>query len=151
MPTRMVRDNKINERISFRAYPSSQQSVPSITTTKINFATESWDIGGYYNTSTSEFTPPKGKYLVTVSIASNSTISYATIFYIHLYKDSSIYRSGWDMHSPGTTDTQKTKVFSCIVDANGSNVFTARLFHQVGANALLSSLSAKTFFQAIQL
>jgi len=56
--TGFAEDNTPN----FRAYVTSNQSISSGTTTKINFDAEDWDIGSKFDTSNNRFTPGEVGY-----------------------------------------------------------------------------------------
>lgn len=51
---------------TFQAYKSVNQTSISAASTPITFDTEEWDVGGYFSSST--YTPPAGKYRLTVAL-----------------------------------------------------------------------------------
>ena len=68
------------------------QSLPDTTVTKVQFTTEDWDIGGYFDNSTNyRWTPlVQGYYLINLSVRLNSSIdTFDRIVYI--YKNGAIH------------------------------------------------------------
>lgn len=67
----------------FKATISSTQSIGSNTTTKINFDTESWDIGNKYDTTNKRWTPPAGYVHLYCQIEPSAVDQFAEAVYIY--------------------------------------------------------------------
>jgi len=68
------------------------QSLPDTTVTKVQFTTEDWDIGGYFDNSTNyRWTPlVQGYYLINLSVRLNSSVdTFDRIVYI--YKNGAVH------------------------------------------------------------
>lgn len=85
--------DKIHSPISFRATMSADQNIGTATTTKVQFNTETYDIGGYYDNATNyRFTPlVAGTYLFSVSLGYQDAGSTAQSAVLYLYKNGAIY------------------------------------------------------------
>lgn len=76
-------------RIAFSAHKNStdQSGIASDTATKVTFGTESFDVGGYYDASTSRFSPPAGIYLVGTRVTYISGVVDQSLLFAMIYKN----------------------------------------------------------------
>ena len=119
----------------------SDQSISNGVYTKITFGTEDWDVGGYYDAANSKWTPPAGKYLITVSmnISGLTGIAHAT-----LYKNGSAHRD--------LTFTAIGGNWACslLIDANGSDYFEVYAEQTGGGSHTIGGDTILTFFQGVK-
>jgi len=80
LTTPAIGNDNMKLTVAFRAYDSAGTSLNNITTTTIGFATEEFDYGSNYNTSTNTFTAPyAGLYLISAGIGSWATATRTLI------------------------------------------------------------------------
>jgi len=113
----------------FFAFKSAGQSgLVHNTYTKITFNTERFDIGNYYDTSTSRWTPPAGLVLITAASyadsagASNSTSATA------IAKNGSIYLQSLDFG--GVAGAVPNNPIFLIDSCNGTDFYEVYDFYQ---------------------
>jgi hypothetical protein len=100
---------------------SNQTSITSATDTKITFGTEAWDVGGYYANGTSIWTPPAGKYRVTVGVRmANTNAVDNELINLLLYKNGASHRTAQNRR--GSTNTIAV-LLTVLVEANGTDTF----------------------------
>ena len=104
---------------SFQCSLSSDQQISHETYTKVNFNTEQFDIGGYYDTSNYRWTPPTGKYLVYANLFTYDNGDSVTMRRgrVALYKNGSIMtnpglQSGWQGNASNTAPDAEMQTFS---------------------------------------
>ena len=121
------------------AYPSSNQTLSSATTTKILYQTEEFDTNSNFASST--FTPTvAGYYQVSAAFEINTTLCNGSI---SLYKNGSIYKR---LFSVGVL-AGDTFGGSCLVFLNGTTDYI-EIYGFISVGQALSALSDRTFFQA---
>lgn len=107
---------------SFLAHKNgTDQTISSAAATQVTFPTESYDVGPYYTTSSSRWTPPAGYALISVCINIDTSPPVGAERYtLKLYKNGSLYRQAqfiadetWDYFASITT----------IESVNGSDYF----------------------------
>jgi len=97
---------------AFSAYKSSNQSVSSLTNTKVTFNTEDFDTNS--NFASDRFTPTvAGYYQINAGITFGSTVSYAQI---SIFKNGSSYRYNYLQASAANYSVN----ISCVVYCNGT-------------------------------
>lgn len=101
----------------------SNQSIASATLTKVQFTTEDFDIGGYFDAATNyRFQPPAGYYRLSFTVSLDATNGVADEYVItHIYKNGSSFRRTI-AHRPNAT-LYISSVTTCTVYANGSDHF----------------------------
>lgn len=98
----------------FSAYATSNQTFSSNVNTKINFASEEYDVGGFYTSN--RFTPKvAGYYQVNARVSYDVTATVLAAS-VTLYKNGSAYRIG----NYDTPTNDCAKVISSLVYLNGS-------------------------------
>jgi hypothetical protein len=131
-------------RPTFMAHKNGtdQVSVSSATNVAVTFGTEAWDVGSHF--ASNAWTPPTGKYRITVSIGWLTTngVDNENLFTV-LTKDGSGVGS-WIHIRSGTG--APTFVDSILVEANGSNAFAVLVFKSGAGDGAISGLSARTYF-----
>ena len=141
---------------AFQAYLSSNQSVTSNTTTKVQIDTEVFDTDGYFDNSTNyRFTPlVAGKYFVHGSVfgdpGNTSDLSYVIVY---LYKNGSEnMNQKFDFRSNEGRDANLN--FSTIIDMNGSTDYI-ELYGLVKAldnsGTLFGGTNKRTYFGAYRI
>ena len=134
---------------AFRAYMGSTQTISTTSGTKLNFDTESYDIGSNYDTSNYRFTPTTaGKYLITASIRLSGNVTI-TNCQLYIYKNGSVYnRSTQGFNgdsSPMLTNTD-------TVEMNGSSDYIELYFyHNQGSNLDISGSVQNTYFNGFRI
>ena len=134
---------------AFRAYMGSTQTISTASITKLNFDTESYDIGSNYDTSNYRFTPTTaGKYLVTASVRLNGAVTITNV-QLYINKNGSVYnRSTQGFNgdsSPMITNTD-------TVEMNGSSDYIEMyLYHNQGSNLDISGSAQSTYFNAFKI
>lgn len=105
---------------SFRATTATAQSLTQNTYVKIQYGTETFDTGSYYDNATNyRFLPlVAGKYQVNARIASNTT--KAESLRLAIYKNGSIYSEITVVHTGAGADDDFCLNITDIVDMNGS-------------------------------
>jgi hypothetical protein len=131
----------------FRAYMGSAQTIANVTTTKLQFNTESFDTNSWYDNSTNyRYTPLKaGKYLVTARLRyNNNNVSNRDIF---IYKNGSGVAQQRIYNPSGEIITNE---ITTIADMNGSTDYLEAFSQQsTGGNADTFTGVSVTEFSAI--
>ena len=130
--------------------PTSNQNISHNTVTALQLATEIFDTGGAYNTSTYRFTPQTaGKYVVGVGVVlsmNDTNIMSATIL-----KNGSTQEYKQWAHCG--TNNENTAMVVAIVNMNGSSDYLqAACDHNKGSTITLNaSFTNSIFFWAFRL
>lgn len=120
---------------SFLAHKNgTSQTISSSDETAVTFGTESYDVGSYYNTSTSRWTPPAGYALINASVIFTASPSTTPDRYtIKLMKNGSLHRQNrvvWDSSASFSASLSTiesvngTDYFSIAVDAAFDNSYS---------------------------
>lgn len=143
----VVTPSNLAQRVAFFAHKNgtNQTTITSGTETKLTFGTESYDIGGYYDTSNSRFTPPAGRYFVSaVALTSGGGVDQAAMGLL-IYKNGVRYRADFDSWS-GTTN--KSARISTTVEANGTDYFEVFFVGFGAGDKAINGTADSTFFTA---
>lgn len=131
---------------SFRAYKSVAQTVASGSDTKIQYDAESWDTAAKFDLTNWRFTPSvAGKYHLSASVELAS-IDNGKRVEIHIYKNNTAFAYSarfWNV-SGAVADVQA--VIDVDVDANGTDWFDARVYHDHGVNRDTTTDEKRNFF-----
>ena len=132
---------------SFSAYQSSNQSMPATTFTKVLFQTEEYDVSGWYDTSTSRFTPQlEGVYSFVAQWTSQSAMANGQ-WQVHLYLNGTTYRAA--VMSPQNTGTDNTVAIIASIRLNGTTDYVEVIGYNPTGSAVTTRASGReTFFQA---
>ena len=131
----------------FHTTMSSTQSLANTTLTKLNFDTETFDVGSDFNTGTYQFTAPAaGKYYFNAAMRSSTTHSSDDDFYI--YKNSTAYAAEHQFNQvsgPAYVTVSNTMNISCVMDMSASDTAEVKAYTETGAWTMGNGASA-TFF-----
>ena len=131
---------------TFSAYPSATQSISAATWTKMQFNTEEWDIGSYYDNATNYRYQPlvAGYYHITGSAESNAV---AQNYYLcGVYKNGSQYSYG--SNYPTSASAGPGAIVSTLVYLNGSTDYVE--LWAIGTNAWTRGNSrVASYFQGV--
>ena len=109
----------LNSNIAFLANKNNvDQTLSDETWTKLTFGTETFDNGGYYDTSTSRWTPPAGTYLINGRWGT-SAFGTANVGSIGIYVNGSRVYSNTIADGNGTRDF--TAAITQIMTLNGTD------------------------------
>ena len=138
-----VRNYQRATAVSFSVHKNgSNQSIPNNTYTKVTFSTEEFDIGGYFDTTNSRFTPPAGYYNFNASATlASSADTKATI--LALYKNGVSYKLGPYNRSP--TIAPIGAGINCLAAANGTDYFELYIYQESGTQSI-SGTVANSYF-----
>lgn len=133
----------------FSAWDSGGTTIGASGSTKVNFATVEFNIGGYYDNSTMRFTPLiPGRYEVLAAVGiSSANVVTNTQYNCVLYKTGSQFRFG--SYSANLTNLANS-VLSTFVEMNGTTDYLELFFFNgnaattlaTNANALVTYFSA---------
>lgn len=120
------------------------------TPTVVAFTTEVWDTNLNFDTGTSRFTPPAGKYQLTgaVCCAAGAGVDQSAIV-VAVYKNGAQYKSGNFATMSGTGVTGSA--VSCLVDANGTDYFQLYVTQVSGAPMTMTGAATDTYFQGFRM
>jgi hypothetical protein len=115
--------------------------------TKLTFATEAEDVGGYYDNANSKWTPPQGPVRITVN-ALFSGLKATGGAQVSIYKNGSAWANGtYGLAAGGFFQSNVTKEFM----ANGTDYFEAYGYVDATTTGTAIGSDANTFFQGEQL
>lgn len=137
---------------SFSAYQSSSQTLSAGTTTKIQFQTEEWDTGGYFDNATNyRFTPLiAGKYLVVVACGSLTGAQDQKYWLTFIYKNGSSVKGGNAAAFGGASNGRGIAI--AVVDMNGSTDYLEGYIQNTfTGSSTTENTSISTFFQAFRI
>jgi len=122
------------EVVSFSVHKNgSNQSIPNNTYTKVTFSTEEFDIGGYFDTTNSRFTPPAGYYSFNASgllLASSDT----HVIVLSLYKNGADYKRSSHNRASGTGSIGID--VNCLAKVNGTDYFELYIYQDNGLQSI---------------
>jgi len=120
----------------------TNQSIPNATSTKVTFSTEEFDIGGYFDTTNSRFTPPAGYYNFNANITLMAGAD-TYIIVLALYKNGVSYKSGVYSRSSGTGSIGAG--LNCLAAANGTDYFELYIYQDNGTQNISGTDSISYF------
>jgi hypothetical protein len=123
-----------------RAYLSADQTLTAATWTKINLNTESFDIGGCFDTGTSKFTPTvPGIYRIEACLLGTSSGTMSDIS-INIYKNGAKYSDG----GYGTSGAEARRVTTAdLVSMNGTSDYI-ELYGFINGSGTLKAISTSS-------
>lgn len=134
---------------SFQAYASGTTTAAASAFTKVAFATEEWDVGGYFASST--YTPGlAGIYQVNWKTEVTSNISSTGAYLAVLYKNGAAYKQG-SFATPYSGTAAAESGGSALVSMNGSTDYIeVYQYNNNGATTnTVTADSQKTYFSAV--
>jgi hypothetical protein len=132
--------NVVGNGPTFRAVPSTTQSVTSATYTKVNFGTENWDTNS--NFASSRFTPTVAGYYSISGALYSSFSSSASYIWVMIFKNGIQELSG-NLNVPVTT-IDGIGVVNGLVYLNGSTDYVEMYCYLAGTSPVISN--AHTLF-----
>jgi hypothetical protein len=114
---------------------TDQTGILSATYTKVTFGTEYFDIGGYYDTSTSRYTPPAGYYHFTATVYHTANVVDQQEYIAAIYKNG-VSVLEFSLRASGT-GPQLAAVFGTL-QANGTDYFEAYTYGGGAGNKTVS-------------
>jgi hypothetical protein len=132
-------------RVAFAAHKNgaNQTAITSATNTLITFATEVFDTGSYYDTGTSRWTPPPGKYRINATVFTSANIVDASAHTIKLYKNGALsHESRLIAASTAGFNVQIT----AIVEANGTDYFEVYYNGAGAGDKTIDGTASSTWF-----
>ena len=135
------------QQVAFSAYCAfgTNKTIPDNTATIVDFPTERFDVGGYYNNSTMRFTPPPGRYVVTAS-ADFSVISASAACYIRIFKNGTTIASS--VPKQVTVANLHQTAVTQVVDIAAGDYLEIFAIQTSGVDATLAGSSTLTYFSA---
>tara|TARA_R110000803_G_scaffold209312_1_gene278777 strand:- start:40 stop:507 length:468 start_codon:yes stop_codon:yes gene_type:complete len=133
---------------AFHAYPSSTQSISNGSATKLQFNTETFDIGGCYDTSNYRFLPTTaGKYYFK-AVARTATATNWSQIWMEIYKNGSTQVA----RTIQPHDDYSSVAASVIVEMNGSSDYLEAFFYQnSGGSINLENQSYSCFSEGFKI
>lgn len=98
---------------------TAQTGIANTTFTKITFGTETFDIGSYYDTSNSRWTPPAGRILIGARLYWSGGVNINSGFQTVIYKNGSYLTGGLEWASTTAIQT----VCYAVLDTNGTDYY----------------------------
>jgi hypothetical protein len=128
--------------VAFRAHKGgTAQSIPSSTSTKLTFSTETFDTNNNFDTSTSRFTPTvAGVYQVTGSVRCDASTTYCQAV---IMKNGTGVANHYDYHT-----TANMAHVTTLVQMNGSTDYLELNGVSGGAAGNINGSDANTYFEA---
>jgi hypothetical protein len=117
--------------VAFRAVKNITQSIPNNVPTKVVFAAEDYDIGGFYNPGTSRWTPPLGLIHLDARLWITGLTAGAAIG-VHIYKNGAQLKLQW--HAAAGAADGSVVNFDDI--ANGTDYYELFCTVQTGTGAI---------------
>jgi hypothetical protein len=111
-------------RPAFHAHKNGtdQVSITSGAFVKVTFGTEDWDIGSFYDTATSVWTPPAGTHRVSAAVTFTATNGVDNeSLHCAIYKNGTIYRQ--NRTTRGGAGGVVTASVAALVGADGDDTF----------------------------
>jgi hypothetical protein len=121
------------------------QNVADATTTVVTFSVEEIDTNANFDTATSRFTPPLGKYHLMGMVQLVGSVDQGRVIAM-VYKNGVQFKNGSYVPMSGTGGSGSE--VSCLVEANGFDYFELRVFQTNGTATTLqlSGATADTWF-----
>lgn len=120
----------MGQRVSFNAGKGGV-SQTGLSNGLVTFTSEIWDIGGYYDAANSRFTPPAGKYRLSVRMLVQTSIADASNYVGKITKNG----VDWAMTQVRSSGTGAISILvTDIVDANGTDYFEVAFLSGSGPN-----------------
>ena len=120
---------------AFRVKLSTNQSITSATTTKIQFNTEDFDTDGCYDNATNyRFTPTvAGKYFIYLGVNYDHSGGSPTLYNSYIYKNGSLFEQAYKNQVGSSINHYGNNVtVNTIVTMNGSTDYIEAFARQSG-------------------
>ncbi len=113
-------------------------SVANDTVTTVNWTTEEFDTGNFFDLTADRFTPPAGKYQLS-GLATGGWISQGQ-YTVAIYKNGSPYKNGARAQGDDGAGGFIGANVSCTVTANGTDYFEMRVYQTNPATSAVNFL-----------
>jgi len=137
---------------SFHVTMGSTQSLPNNVHTKLNFDTETFDIGSNFNTTNKDFTAPvAGKYYFNTAMRSSTT--HGSDDDLMIYKNAASYAAESQFNQvsgPAYVTASNTMNISCIMDMAALDTASVYANTETGAWTMGNG-STVTFFEGFRI
>jgi hypothetical protein len=129
---------------------TNQTGIVNGTFTKVTFGTELFDIGSFYDASTSRWTPPAGVVNIVASTYMDTNLIASNIYIVSVYKNGVRYK---DSHilSGGGGVTLAAPVINIIDRANGTDFYEIFVFGSTASTFNVNGQISATYFMGWQL
>jgi hypothetical protein len=103
--------------------PSNQTGIVAITDTKLNFTTELFDIGGFYDAANAKWTPQAGLITIQSGVAALGSMIAGDRSFVRIYKNGALWKQN-SMFQAITTSTIPVNPIIGVIDlANGTDYY----------------------------
>lgn len=154
VPTKNAIYDKLEGKAYFQANNSgaAQTGIADNVATKVNFGTEEFDNGGFYNAGTSTWTPPAGPIRISASIRISGTFAANDVIQAILAKNGSAFKRNVAGFQSSTTSSQTLSIVALDV-ANGTDAYTILAQGNTTAGGTVDMVQAaeQTFFSGEQI
>jgi len=137
---------------SFHVTQSASQNFASVTTTKITYDTELYDVGGGFNTSNNNFTVPSGeggKYFFYMQTQGIFTDTASQIAKMNLFINDTETKN--TRHNREGVSTDTAFFHTSVVDLSAGDVVDARLYNGYGSTRGNDNNAKVTYFLGYKL
>lgn len=125
---------------------ANQTGIVSGVNTKVTFSTEKFDMGGYFDTATSRYTPKRAGVYQFHGVITWSDLSAGAWVYLEIQKNGALYRDYYTRAS--ATGTFMANEIQCMVDMNGTTDYIELFVHQeTGGNRDILGGEFATWFE----
>ena len=133
-------------RFAFSARKSVDQTgIVTATATKVDFPTEIFDFGSYFDVATSRYTPPAGRYRLSAGLAFSAGTVDGRQVTVEIWKNGAVHRV-FAVQVSGVTDSALVSG-TCLVEANGTDYFEVYATAFGVGDKTISNVAASTFFE----
>lgn len=130
--------------VAFKAHRNGDSGIinPS-TSTKLSFFFTDFNVGGFYNTSTSQFVPPAGHYILTAICYYSAGLVAGEDYQIFIYKNGSTVIANTINRAVNTSGQSISA--TAVVDANGTDYFEVYVSAGQGGSKTISGDKTVTY------
>jgi hypothetical protein len=141
----VITPSNLASRVAFFAHKNgtNQTGILSATETKVTFGTERFDNGGYYDTSTSRFTPPSGYYRLSAACLSGGGAVDQSVWGLVIYKNGVALA---DDYKPWSGTTNFTASITINDVANGTDYYEVYVYGFGAGDKTINGAIRSTWF-----
>lgn len=140
----------LSPRYTFSAQKAgiAQTGIPTGMATKLTFATEDWDFGGFYDTTNSKVLPTvAGKWRISAAASLAGGAVDQSEYRLMIYKNGVLYKQNTNIYAGGGAEGGID--VTALIDFNGTTDFAEIFFVAFGAgDKTVTGNPAQTYFQA---
>lgn len=123
------------------------QAIANTTFTQVAFTTEDFDQNNNFNTGTSRFTPPAGKYFLTASAGFTGAVDQQRMLVL-IYKNGAVFKAA-NFSASGVNAINAQ--CNAVVDANGTDFFEVFCWQNSGGAQTISGTTTDTYFMGYRI